>query len=363
MVAAGGTGGHIYPGLATADAVRTLDPSAAITFIGTPRGLEQRLIPPAGYSLELVAMVPWRGARRAPGFATAVLRASRQSGAVLKRLEADAVVAMGGYPSLPTVLAARRRGIPVVIHESGAIGGRANRLAARFTPHVALSFASAAASFPRRTPRVVGMPLSAEIAAFDRTALRAEARAEYRMAEGQAMVLITGGSQGSATLNSLAVGLGERWRERDDIRVVLKAGRDHADAVAAALAANGGDRVVRCVAYLDKMTTAYAAADVAVSRAGASTVAELATCGLPSILVPYPFSLDDDQGHNAKVLVDVGAAALMRDPEAVADVVGPRLESWFADPGVLQTMAAAANGAGHAHAATTLARWVLDLAA
>ncbi len=363
VVAAGGTGGHIYPGLATADAVRALDPSAEVTFIGTPRGLEQRLIPPAGYPLELVDMVPWRGARRSAGFGVAVMRASRQSGAVLRRLQADAVVAMGGYPSLPTVLAARRRGIPVVIHESGATGGRANRLAARFTPNVALSFASAAASFPGRIPRVVGMPLSAEIASFDRAALRPSARAEYAVADGQMMVLINGGSQGSVTLNALAVGLGERWKHRDDVRVVIKTGRDNFDGVVAALAANRGDSVVTPVVYLDRMITAYAAADVAVCRAGAGTVAELATCGLPSILVPYPFSLDDDQGHNAKVLVDAGAAALMRDPDATADVVGPTLESWFADPSVLANMAGAASGAGHAHAATTLAQWVLDLAA
>ncbi|MBA2610168.1 MAG: UDP-N-acetylglucosamine--N-acetylmuramyl-(pentapeptide) pyrophosphoryl-undecaprenol N-acetylglucosamine transferase [Actinobacteria bacterium] len=363
MVAAGGTGGHIYPGLATADAVRALDASAEVAFIGTPRGLEQRLIPPAGYPLELVDMLPWRGARRAPGFGVAVMRASRQSGAVLKRLGADAVVAMGGYPSLPTVLAARRRGIPVVIHESGATGGRANKLAARFTPNVALSFGSAAASFPGRQARVVGMPLSADIASFDRDALQAAARAEYAVGDGQRMVLINGGSQGSVTLNALAVGLGERWRDRHDIRVVVKTGRDNFDDVVASLAANGGQAVVTPVVYLDRMTTAYAAADVAVCRAGAGTVAELATCGLPSILVPYPFSLDDDQGHNATVLVDAGAAVMVRDPEATAGNVGAKVEDWFTAPSVLEAMASAANGAGHAHAATTLAQWVLDLAA
>lgn len=358
VVAAGGTGGHIYPGLATADAIRSLS-DATVSFIGTPRGLEQSLIPQAGYALELVDMVPWRGAKRAAGFGLATMKASRQSGKVLKRLGVDAVVAMGGYPSLPTVLAARRAGIPVVIHESGATGGRANRLASRFTPHVALSFASAAASFPKRQVRVVGMPLSAEIASFDRGALRAAARQEYGMRDGQTMVLINGGSQGSATLNALAVGLAARWAGRDDIRVIVKTGKQHFDAVVEQLPA---DSVVRPVIYLDRMITAYAAADVAVTRAGAGTVAELATCGLPSILVPYPFSLDDDQGHNAKVLVDAGAAVLLRDPEAVADVVGPKLEEWIASPDVLTSMAAAANGAGHAHAATTLARWVLELA-
>ncbi len=345
VVAAGGTGGHIYPGLATADALRALDPDVAITFVGTPRGLEQRLIPPAGYALELVDMVPWAGARRAPGFAAAVARASRQAGRVLKRVKADTVVAMGGYPSLPTVLAARRRRIPIVIHESGATGGRANRLASRFTPNVALSFAAAAASFPSRTPRVVGMPLNPANITGRRDA--------YRTAER--MVFITGGSQGSVTLNELAVGLGERWRGRDDIRVIVKTGANKAHAVAET-------DIVKPYTYFESIGDVYASVDVVVSRAGASTVAELATCGLPSILVPYPFSLDDDQGYNAKVLTDIGAAALVRDVEATAQNVGAILESWFADATTLATMAAAARNAGHAGAATALAQWVLDLA-
>lgn len=340
VVAAGGTGGHIYPGLATADALRLLDPTVEVTFVGTPRGLEQTLIPPRGYGLELVDMVPWRGARYAPVFAVATARATTQA---LRCVRPDAVVAMGGYPSLPTVLAARMRGLPVVIHESGAIGGRANRLNARFTRHVALSFASAAASFPKRSPRVTGMPLFPENITGHRDVY----------GDARRTVLITGGSQGSATLNALAAGLGERWRGRDDIRVMVKTGRDHT---------LEETEVVKPFTYFDSIGNAYAAADVVVSRAGASTVAELATWGLPSILVPYPYSLDDDQGHNAKVLTDIGAAALVRDPQATAEVVGPMLEGWFAEPDQLATMAAAARTVGHADAAATLARWVLDLA-
>lgn len=343
VVAAGGTGGHIYPGLATADAIRRLDRSIDVSFIGTPRGLEQRLIPPRGYNLELVDMVPWRGARRAPLFAGATVRAARQSAAILRRLDAKAVVAMGGYPSLPTVLAARRRGIPVVIHESGATGGRANRLAARITPHIALSFAAAAQSFPGRKPRVVGMPLFPENVTGTKDAMR----------DRPQMVFITGGSQGSLTLNALAVGLGQRWAGRDDIRIILKTGRDRV--------VEATDIVVP-YDYIDRIGDAYASVDVIVSRAGASSVAEIATCGLPSILVPYPFSLDDDQGHNAKVLTDIGAAALVRDPEATAEVVGPMLEGWFADPASLVRMADAARSASHAGAADALAQWVLDLA-
>jgi UDP-N-acetylglucosamine--N-acetylmuramyl-(pentapeptide) pyrophosphoryl-undecaprenol N-acetylglucosamine transferase len=341
VVGAGGTGGHIYPGLAVADAIRRLVPDAEVTFIGTPRGLEQRLIPPAGYALELVDMAPWRGVRGAPGFAWATVRATAQA---LWRVRCDAVVAMGGYPSLPTVIAARLRGIPVVIHESGAIGGRANRVAARFTRNVALSFASAAASFPRRTPRVVGMPLNP-----DNITGKPDAFGGFHP-----IVFITGGSQGSVRLNDLAVGLGERWRGRSDVRVVLKTGRDHSVAATA--------DVVEAHNYFDSMGDVYASVDVVVSRAGASTVAELATCGLPSILVPYPHALDNDQEHNAKVLTDVGAAVVVRDADATADAIGPMLEDWITHPETLAKMAASARTVGHADAATTLAEWVIDLA-
>lgn len=360
VIGAGGTGGHIYPGLATADAIRRAAPDAEVTFIGTPKGLEQRLIPAEGYALELVDMVPWGGARRAPLFGVAVSRATLQAGSIFARTRPQVVLGMGGYPSLPVVIAARRRRVPVILHESGAVAGRANMLAARMTRHVALAFSAAARSFPRHTARVVGMPLSPELATFDRDALRAEARAEYDVAEGVTLVLVNGGSQGSVRLNELALGLAQRWRERDDVRIVLKAGAAHIDNVAALVESSGVGRVVRAVRYLDRMPTAYAAADVAICRAGAGTVAELATCGLPAVLVPYPFAPDDHQTANARVLTDAGAALLVADHDATPETVGPQLESLFGTD-KLRTMVDAAGASTHAGAADALAAWALEL--
>jgi len=331
VVAAGGTGGHIYPGLAVANALRQLDPDVQITFVGTPRGLEQRLI--TDYPLVMVDMVPWRGSRYAPQFLMATARATAQ---VLRRVRADAVVAMGGYPSLPTVIGARLRRIPVVIHESGATAGRANRLAARFTANIAVSFASA--KFPGRTPRVTGMPLNPENLTGNAAAYP------------KPMVFITGGSQGSVRLNELAVGLAQRWT---DIHIVLKTGRDHH------VESSG---VLRAYDYLDSIGDAYASADLVVTRAGASTVAELAVWGLPSVLVPYPHALDNDQDYNAAVLADVGGAVVVKDADATADVVGPIIEDLLAHRDKLAAMGAAARTVGHKEAAETLARWVLDLA-
>ncbi|HVT77440.1 MAG TPA: UDP-N-acetylglucosamine--N-acetylmuramyl-(pentapeptide) pyrophosphoryl-undecaprenol N-acetylglucosamine transferase [Acidimicrobiales bacterium] len=333
VVAAGGTGGHIYPGLATAHAIKELDPSARVTFVGTPRGLEQRLI--TDFPLVMVDMVPWRGGRYAPQFLAATVRATFQA---LRRIRPDAVVAMGGYPSLPAVIAARLRGIPVVIHESGATAGRANRLAARFTKNVAVSFASA--TFPGRSPRVTGMPLAP-------ANLTGNADAYPKP-----MVFVTGGSQGSVRLNELAVGLAARWAGRD-VHIVLKTGRDHH------VESTG---VLQAYDYLDSIGDAYASADVVITRAGASTVAELAVWGLPSVLVPYPYALDNDQDYNAAVLADVGGAVVVKDADATADVVGPLIEGWLADPDKLAAMGARARTVGHADAAKALAEWVLDLA-
>jgi len=324
VVAAGGTGGHIYPGLAVADAIRALDPDAGITFVGTPRGLEQKLI--TRYPLVLVNMVPWQGSRKVPQFVWATARATAQ---VLRRVRADAVVAMGGYPSLPTVIGARMRGIPVVIHESGATAGRANRVAARFTRNIAVSFASA--KFPGRTPRVTGMPLNPQN-------LTGNAGAYPKP-----MVFITGGSQGSVRLNELAVGLAERW---SDINIVLKTGRNHPVE---------GRGVLQAYDYLDSIGDAYASADVVITRAGASTVAELAVWGLPSILVPYPFAADDHQRANAEVLVRAGAAAMIPDRELTPKRLADAIAGLVTDSARRTQMAAKARALGRPEAAARVA--------
>ena len=179
VIAAGGTGGHIYPGLAVAEAFRRAEPDVRVSFIGTPRGLEQKLIPDAGWPLHVVDMIPFTGWRRGI-LPAALLRSAAQARSILRAEAADVVVGMGGYPSIPVILAARWVRVPAIIHESGAVAGKANRISARFTPHVAVAFESARGSFNANvTSRVVGMPLTDQMAAFDRAALRAEARAAF----------------------------------------------------------------------------------------------------------------------------------------------------------------------------------------
>jgi UDP-N-acetylglucosamine--N-acetylmuramyl-(pentapeptide) pyrophosphoryl-undecaprenol N-acetylglucosamine transferase len=175
------------------------------------------------------------------------------------------------------------------------------------------------------------------------------------------MLLINGGSQGSARLNDAAVGLARRWSDRRDIRIVVKAGRGHADDVERRLKEVGGERIATCVAYLERMDHAYAAADLTLCRAGAGTVAELAIAGLPAVLVPYPHAPDDHQAVNASVLVDAGAAVLVRDGDATAEHLGRLIEELLAQSGRLEGMAAAARSQAKPHAAEALAAWVLEL--
>lgn len=359
VIAAGGTGGHIFPGLAVARSLVRLAPDSRVAFLGTPRGLEGRLIPEAGFPLETVDMVPFSGKDRLR-FPFALVKASVQAARVLQRLKADVAVSMGGYPGIPAISGAWLSRTPSVIHESGAVPGRANLLAARLTKNVAVAFESALSQLP--AARVVGMPLDEEVVHLDRFQRRAEARASLDLDPSAFVVFVTGGSQGAASLNRAALQLGQRWASQSDKRIILKTGRAHHDEIVGELSRNGADRVVKPVSFFERITDAYAAADVVVSRAGAGSVAELAAVGMPSILVPYPFAPDDHQTVNARALVDQGGALLVRDHEVSADTLGPILESWSSDRSQLEAMGQAARSVGRPGAADEMARWVLSLA-
>lgn len=344
-----------------AKAIQAHAPEAAITFLGTPRGLEGRLIPEAGFPLEMVDMVPFAGRSRAV-FPAALTKASIQANRILRRVGAHVAVSMGGYPGIPAISGAWLGRLPSLIHESGAIPGKANLLAARLTANVAVAFESAAPAFRGRRVRVVGMPLDSEVTGLNRQEARAKARAGLGVAEDTFVVFVTGGSQGAASLNSAAVGLGRRWAQDSSVCIILKTGRAHHDAMAAEIATAGAGAVVRPVSFFEHITDAYAAADLTISRAGAGTVTELAAVGMPSILVPYPHAADDHQTVNARSLADVGGAMLVADVDATADNLGPMIEALRLEPKRLQALGERARQAARPDAATELAQWVLDLA-
>ncbi|MFF3974529.1 undecaprenyldiphospho-muramoylpentapeptide beta-N-acetylglucosaminyltransferase [Streptomyces rubiginosohelvolus] len=365
VIGAGGTGGHIYPGLALAEALRRADPDAVISFIGTERGLETTLIPAAGYRLHTVDMIPFDPALGAKRFLlpAALLRSGAQARSVLRTQKAQVVVGMGGYPSAPAIVGAKMAGLPSVIHESNAVPGRANQFAARLTEHLTVAFDGSRAHLSGgERARTVGMPIAASLAALDRPALGEEARRAFGIPEGARVVLFNGGSLGAARLTAAAVGLAARWRGRGDVHLLVKTGPAALAETRQKLIDAGAGPVAQAVPYLDRMDLAYAVADLVVCRAGSATIAELATTGVPAVLVPYPHAPGDHQTHNARVLSDAGAAHLVPDAETTADRLAEIVDPLLADPARLAAMGRAADPGHHARAADLLAETVIRLA-
>ena len=350
LLAGGGTAGHTSPLLATAAVLS--DAGVEITCLGTPRGLEVTLVPQAGYPLELVPPVPLP---RRPGKAMAQvparLRAAvRATGEVVDRVRPDVIAGFGGYVSVPAYLVARRRGIPLVVHEGNAVPGIANKLGARFTKHVATSFPDT----DLRHARLIGLPIRREISRLDRAALRAEARTFFGLDADRPTLLVTGGSQGARRINH-AVSAAARDLADAGVQVLHAAGRP--DEVA--LNPRPGDPPYVVVPFIDRIDLAYAAADLIVCRAGANTVTEVAAVGLPAAFVPLPIG-NGEQAHNAHPVVRAGGALLIDDaaltPAWIDNVVIPLVSH----EGRLAAMSAAASGIVARDADEKLAAMILD---
>ncbi len=332
LLAGGGTAGHTSPLLATADALRRLDPEVEITCLGTPRGLENTVVPAAGYPLELIPPVPLprrpnADLARVPGRLRAAVR---ETLAVFDRVRPDVVVGYGGYVSMPAYLAARRRRLPLVVHEQNALPGLANRVGARLAARVAVSFPDT----PLPRAEYVGLPIRAMISHLQRAALRAEARAAFGLDPDRPTLLVTGGSQGARRLNEAVSGAAEALA-RAGVQVLHVVGpQGSAEPVRGAV-----PYVV--VPFVDRMDLAYAAADLVVCRAGASSVTEAAAVGLPAVFVPLPIG-NGEQAHNAKPVVDAGGGLMVADAALTSAWVGATVPGLVADGDRLARMGAAA---------------------
>ncbi len=355
LVAGGGTAGHIEPALAFADAVRRLDPDAAVSALGTTKGLETTLVPARGYPLELIPPAPLPRSLNLDLLRTpAKLRAAVQAaGAAIDRTGAEVVVGFGGYVALPAYLAARRRHLPVVVHEANAKPGLANRVAARFTTHVFT--ANADIRLPHA--RAIGIPLRRAISTLDRPAARPAARAAFGLLPDAPTLLVTGGSQGAQSLNGAALGAADELRAAG-VQVLHVVGPKNS----AVVTARPGEAPYVVVPYVDRMDHAYAAADFVLCRCGAMTCAELAAVGLPAAYVPYPHG-NGEQRLNAQAIVAAGGGLLVEDADCTPEWVRASLIPLLANPARLASMAAAAERAGARDADEVLARAVLELVA
>ncbi len=353
VLAGGGTAGHIEPALATADAVLRADPDAQVTLLGTERGLEVRLVPERGYELALIPPVPLPR-RPTPDLLRLPLRiraAVRQTTEVLRSHQADVLVGFGGYVALPAYAAARRLGVPIVVHEANAKPGLANRIGARFTSFVGV--ASPGIELPHA--QHVGIPLRRSIALLDRDAARAEGRAFFGLDPSLPTLLVFGGSQGARRINEATAGALRTLLDAG-FQVLHAVGQGHVDA-----AAEAGPRYVP-VPYVDRMDLAYAAADLAVCRAGAITCAELAAVGLPAVYVPLPHG-NGEQRFNAVPTVSARGGVLVADGELTATRLAAEVVPLLGDRARLDAMGASAATLGRRDADDRLVEMVRRAAA
>lgn len=357
VLAGGGSAGHVSPLLATADALARLAPGTEVTALGTARGLEASLVPARGYRLELVprVRVPRKPSREWLTLPTKLRGAVKAAGAVLDEVGADVVVGFGGYVSAPAYLAAKRRGIPIVVHEANPRAGLANRLGARYAARV-VTATDGVAGLSAGTV-TLGLPMRHEIATLDRAARRAEGLAAFGLRPDLPTLLVTGGSQGARTLNTAAIGAAGAFAAAG-VQVLHAAGPRN-EVPAPTVAADDPPYVL--VPYLDRMELAYAAADLVLCRSGANTCAELTAVGLPGAYVPLPHG-NGEQRLLAEPVVAAGGGILVADADCTPEWAAATLPPILTDPGRLETMAKAAAGLGHRDADLALAQLVLDVA-
>ena len=355
LIMAGGTGGHIFPGLAVADELRAQ--GVPVAWLGAEGGMETRVVPPHDIALHTVKV----GGLRGKGLKTRVLaplmlvRALLDSLAVLRKLRPRCVLSMGGYVAGPAGVAARLAGIPLVVHEQNAVAGFTNRKLASFAKRVLTGF-------PNVLPGAewVGNPVRAAIAALPTPAVR------FHHRTGAPRLLVLGGSLGARTLNTSlpkALALLAAHDVRPD--VVHQTGeRGLQEAVDAYTAAGVAANVVP---FIDDMAGAYEWTDVVVCRAGALTVAELCAAGLEAVLVPFPHAVDDHQTANARAMVDVGGARIVTDASLneadAARSLAQLLVDLFADREQILTAANASRSLAKPDAASTIARHCMEVSA
>jgi UDP-N-acetylglucosamine--N-acetylmuramyl-(pentapeptide) pyrophosphoryl-undecaprenol N-acetylglucosamine transferase len=354
LLAGGGSGGHLFPLVAVADALRRAAPGAECVFVGTARGLEARVLPERGERLELLDVRPIKGgglagAARGVGRAAASLPAAAR---LVRRLAPDAVLSAGGYAAGPVSLAARLLGVPLGLLEPNSAFGLTNFVLAPLAARAYVAVGSAGRGLRPSVVRPFGVPL--------RPGFR---RAPYEPAAGRARLVVFGGSQGSEAINrALPEACAALAGAVPGLEVVHQAGRGRAGEVRAAYAARGLARA-EVVEFADDVPGLLASADVVLARAGAGTLAELCAVGRPALLVPYPYARDDHQRKNAEALAAEGGAAWLRQAEATAGRLARELGALFAAPERRRAMAEAAARRGAPEAAERVARDLLGLAA
>ena len=351
MIAGGGTGGHLFPGVALAEQV--IAAGGEVCFVGTERGIEARVIPELGHPLELIEVSGIKG-RGIKGLVSGLLRLPRawlQSRRIIRRFRPDVVIGVGGYASGPIVATAGMLGRPTAILEQNSVPGITNRILSRLVRRVFATFPDEQGHFPARKVVLAGNPIRAEL--LERLAA---AREQAEAGEHPPRLFVFGGSQGARALNTAltesAAALAEAF---PGLEIWHQTGKAELERVREGYAAAGLEEPrVRVVSFIKDMSQPYAWCDLVVCRAGATSLAELAAVGCPAVLVPFPHATDDHQTHNARALVEVGAAKLVPESELDAERLVGEIGGLLAEPDQLETMRRNMLGAAKPEAAADI---------
>jgi UDP-N-acetylglucosamine--N-acetylmuramyl-(pentapeptide) pyrophosphoryl-undecaprenol N-acetylglucosamine transferase len=358
VLAGGGTAGHVNPAIAVAGSLT----GAEVTFLGTERGVETKLVAGAGYPLKTIEVKgfdrsrPWTIAATGTKAVGAILQARRHLG----DLGANVVVGMGGYVSLPACYAARSLKIPVVLHEQNIVLGLAHRACRGFAKRVAVSFEETLKSAGRRSV-YTGNPILPQLVRQDREAARVDGYRRFELDPTRKTLLVFGGSLGARSINEAAAGLATVWRDRADLQVLHITGSKDREMVSSRIA-DTGDLIYRLASYVEEMGQAYAVTDLAICRGGATTVAEVCALGVPSLIVPYPHHRDQQQLKHGRALERRGAARVIEDAAATSESFARLAGEILTDEAALTTMGEAARSLGRPHAAVDLAAVIEEAA-
>jgi UDP-N-acetylglucosamine--N-acetylmuramyl-(pentapeptide) pyrophosphoryl-undecaprenol N-acetylglucosamine transferase len=347
VIAGGGTGGHLFPGIAVAEALLELEPSAEVLFVGTEKGIEARAVPKAGFRLALVDVAGLKGMGLAHKLKTVagLPGALLQSRKILQDFKADVVIGVGGYASGPLLVAAKTLGLPTAVCEQNSVPGITNRVLSKLVDVVYVTFPASLPFFPADKTKLVGNPV--------RKSFRDAAKKEAPPVE-RGLVFTFGGSQGARPLNeTVPQALGLLKARGLEVRALHQAGKDAVDAVSAAYAT--ASVAADVTPFIDDMVQAYRRAHVVLCRAGATSCAELTALGVPAILVPFPQAADDHQTKNAQDLVDQGAAILVAQRDMTPEALAAALEQLLSDDDRRRRLADGAKKAGRLGAAHDVA--------
>jgi len=349
LIAGGGTGGHLFPGIAVAEELRRRSGQNSVLFVGTARGIETRAVPKAGFALQLL---PVSGLRRKGllGFVRGILRlplAMVQAVRLVRGFKPDVAVSVGGYAAGPAMLAARLTGVPCFVMEQNAVAGVTNRILGRLARRILAGLPPK--NLPAHKVTVVGNPVRRELLAV---------RDEPYAAHTPMRLLVVGGSQGARALNEAMMVVAPTLSARGcALEILHQTGSADWERVQQAYK-DANLKSVEARAFIDDMAAAYRRADLVLCRAGASTMAELTVCGRPSILVPYPFAVDDHQTANARTLAEAGGAIHLPQSDLNVEQLATLLVELAESPSRLASMAQVAHAAGKPDSATTIVDWL-----